>query len=128
MKPPIEFPSKGTETPMPEPLRSVQVVTQETLAGQLLGHPDHPAISVELYGSLRIRSGQTSVTVRADTIRAAMKLLLAAKPELTRLLPELERLPESHRFSVNGLTVTTNLDTPLTDGDRVVLFSASVGG
>jgi molybdopterin converting factor small subunit len=83
---------------------------------------------VELYGSLRIRAGQAAVAMRADTIRTAMELLLEARPELKRLLPGPERLPETHRFSINGLTVTTDLDTFLSDGDRVVLFSASVGG
>jgi molybdopterin converting factor small subunit len=89
---------------------------------------DHPAIRLELFGSLRIRSGQTHVPMRADTIRTAMTALLKSHPALVRLLPPIEELPESHRFSINGTVVTTDLDTPLQEGDNLMLFSATVGG
>jgi molybdopterin converting factor small subunit len=92
----------------------------------LSGNP--PAVHVELYGSLRMRSGQASIALRANSIRTALSLLVETLPELKRLLPTVEELPLTHRFSVNGHTVTTDLDTPLHDGDHLVLFSASVGG
>ncbi len=97
-------------------------------AEPLPGASAHPAVRVELYGSLRIRTGQADVALRADSIRTAMGVLREARPELKRLLPLVAQLPETHRFSINGHAVTTDLDTPLREGDHVVLFSASVGG
>jgi molybdopterin converting factor small subunit len=85
-------------------------------------------VFVELYGTLRIRTGQASVPVHAATIRAAMRALAETRPEIGRLLPPVEQLALTHRFSINGRGVTTDLDTPLVEGDRLILFSASVGG
>lgn len=92
------------------------------------GAAAHPAVSVELYGTLRLRSGRPAVALRADSIRTALRLLREALPELGRHLPPENELPHTHRFSINGSAVTTDLDTPLREGDHVVLFSASVGG
>ena len=92
------------------------------------GAAAHPAVSVELYGTLRIRTGRPALALRADSIRTALRLLREALPELARHLPPEEELPHTHRFSINGGAVTTDLDTPLREGDHVVLFSASVGG
>ena len=92
------------------------------------GSSAHPQVRVELYGSLRIKTGRPAVTLRADSIRTALRGLLASVPEAARILPPEDELPRTHRFSINGAAVTTDLDTPLREGDQLVLFSASVGG
>lgn len=88
----------------------------------------HPAVTVELYGSLRLKSGRELVPMRADTIATAVAVLRRACPPLSRLLPDGDALTENFRFSINGRTVTTDLSAPLREGDRLILFSASVGG
>jgi molybdopterin converting factor small subunit len=113
---------------MSEAVRMAQRHTPASRTERQWGAPGHPAVSVELYGTLRIRTGRTAVALRADSIRTAMRVLVEAVPGLTRLLPPEEELPSTHRFSINGSAVTTDLDTPLREGDHLVLFSASVGG
>ena len=49
-------------------------------------------------------------------------------PELTRLLPAPDELAGYYRFAINGETITVDMDYALTEGDRVILFSATVGG
>ena len=100
----------------------------ESLTRRGLCSPEHPAVSVELYGSLRIRSGQSRIELRADTIRTAMEVMLRVHPALAKRLPPVHQLTENHRFSINGHVITTDLDTPLKEGDHLILFSASVGG
>jgi molybdopterin converting factor small subunit len=92
------------------------------------GAAAHPAVTVELYGTLRIRAGRPAVALRSDSIRTALRLLREALPALARHLPPEADLPRTHRFSINGGAVTTDLDAPLREGDHLVLFSASVGG
>jgi len=101
---------------------------RDALTRQGLCLKEHPAVSIELYGSLSIRSGLARVALRADTIRGALSVLVLAQPTVARLLGPLDKLAEYHRFSINGRAITTDLDTPLKEGDRLVLFSASVGG
>jgi hypothetical protein len=88
----------------------------------------HPAVTVELYGSLRLKAGRELVPMRADTIATAIMVLRRAHPPLSKLLPEGDALTENFRFSVNGRAITTDLSAPLHEGDRLILFSASVGG
>lgn len=88
----------------------------------------HPAVTVELYGSLRLKAGRAVVPMRADTIATAVVVLRRVCPPVARLLPEGDALTENFRFSVNGHAVTTDLSAPLREGDRLILFSASVGG
>jgi molybdopterin converting factor small subunit len=109
-------------------LLSADETNRAALTRRGLCSQEHPAVSVELYGSLAIRSGQSRVALRADTIRTALAVLLLAQPNLARLLGPPETLAENHRFSINGRTITTDLDTPLKEGDHLILFSASVGG
>ena len=101
---------------------------RDQLIQQGICQPDHPAIRVELFGTLRVRSGQSYVPMHANTIRTAMSALMRSHPGIARLLPPLDQLSDSHRFSINGKTVTTDLDTPLREGDTLLLFSATVGG
>jgi hypothetical protein len=101
---------------------------REDLIRQGICRADHPAVEFELYGSLRLRTGVATVPLRADSIRTAVTALLRLQPALQRVLPPVDSLPDSHRFSINGAAVTTDLDAPLRDGDHLILFSASVGG
>ena len=116
-------PSEGGKT-----LITPDEVTRQALTERGLGSREHPAVSVELYGSLAIRSGKSRVALRADTIRTALAVLAAAEPILARLLGPAAKLAETHRFSINGRTITTDLDAPLKAGDHLIVFSASVGG
>lgn len=87
-----------------------------------------PAVIVELYGNLRIKSGCSQIPLHASTIREAIALLYRVLPRAERLLHRPEEITEHFRFSINGHEVTTDLDHRLRDGDRLILFSASVGG
>ncbi len=88
----------------------------------------HPAVTLELFGSLRLMTGRDVLPMRADTIGTAVTVLKRVCPQALRLLPEGAALSENFRFSINGHTVTTDLATALREGDHVILFSASVGG
>jgi molybdopterin converting factor small subunit len=90
--------------------------------------PAHPAVTVELYGSLRLKAARDAVPMRADTLATAVSIVKRVCPPLARLLPDGAALAENFRFSINGRTVTTELATLLAEGDRVLVFSASVGG
>ena len=89
---------------------------------------DAPAISLELYGGLRLRTGCEVLPLKAGTVGAALEALRRIFPAAERLLPADGELGEYYRFSINGRTVTTDLEQPLAEGDRLILFSASVGG
>ena len=89
---------------------------------------DHPAMTLELYGSLRIKTGCALLPLHAERIETAFAALRRIFPEAERILPEVSDMGEHFRFSVNGRTVTTDLAQPLSEGDHLILFSASVGG
>ncbi len=89
---------------------------------------DAPAVSLELYGGLRLRTGCEVLPLHAETVGAALEALRRIFPVVERLLPNPEELGEYYRFSINGKTVTTDLEQRLVEGDRLILFSASVGG
>lgn len=100
---------------------------------EALGHhgfcdPAHPAITLELYGNLRIRTGCGTLPIRADKVDTAFRVFRAVYPEAAKWLPENDSLPEHFRFSINGGEVTTRLDHPLNENDQLILFSATVGG
>lgn len=86
------------------------------------------AVTLELFGSLRIRTGAADLPIHADTVGRALQALRRICPETEKLLPPEGELGEHFRFSINGQTVTTELAHPLREGDRLILFSATVGG
>jgi molybdopterin converting factor small subunit len=104
------------------------VADRQALVASGVCLPAHPGVTVELYGSLRLKTGRDQVPMRADTIGTALAVLRRALPQAERLLPRGPALAENFRFSVNGRSVTTDLATELLEGDRVIVFSASVGG
>ena len=95
-----------------------------------LGYCDgaRPAVSLELFGGLRLKSGCRMLPMHAGTIGEALEVLSRVYPKAGRLLPRPEELGRHYRFSVNGTDVTTDLAYPLGENDQLILFSASVGG
>jgi hypothetical protein len=87
-----------------------------------------PAVTVELYGSLRLKTRCASLPLRAASIGEALAVLLRVCPRLESLLEPSEAADAHFRVSINGRTVTTERAHPLREGDRLILFSASVGG
>ncbi len=101
---------------------------RRALAWLGLCDPAAPAVTLELYGNLRIRTGCAGLPIHAGTVAAAVAALFRVHPEAGRLLGPPERLGEHFRFALNGEAVTTDPEYPLRAGDRLVLFSAAVGG
>lgn len=98
-----------------------------------LGHlgycdPSHAAVTLELVGNLRVRTGCALLPIHGDTIGTACAVLRRVVPETERLLPGEDELTRHFRFAINGGEVTNDLAHPLRDGDQLMLFSATVGG
>ena len=87
-----------------------------------------PALVLEAFGGLRIRTGCGRLPLRAGTIGEALAVLLRVYPAAKRFLDSEDTASEHYRFSLNGHQVTRDLNTPLSEGDHLILFSASVGG
>ena len=88
----------------------------------------HPAVTLELYGNLRIRTGCGELPIHGDSVRTVCRVLQRVYPESCKWLPEPEQLAEHFRFSINGGEVVAELDHPLRENDHLILFSATVGG
>ena len=101
---------------------------RKALIAQGVCDPAHPAVTVELYGSLRLRSGRAEVPLHADSIRRAVQVLCRALPQMALALADGNELSTHFRFSINGQRVAGDLGLPLRAGDHLIVFSASVGG
>lgn len=87
-----------------------------------------PAVTVELYGGLRLRTGCRALPLHAGTVAQALDVLCAVYPKAARLLAA-DGAGEGHyRYSLNGRDVTADAGHPLQAGDHLIVFSASVGG
>ncbi|AKT41841.1 MoaD/ThiS family protein [Chondromyces crocatus] len=85
-------------------------------------------VVIELYGVARLRAGHDHVEVEASSLGEAIQALGARCPALSPHVVEGPRLSPSYLVAVNGRHLTADPDTPLAEGDVVVLLSADAGG
>ena len=85
-------------------------------------------ITIELYGIPRLRAGAGRVGVEAATVAGALAALAAAAPGLAGSVLAVGRVPPEYRLSLNGDRFISDPDTPLADGDVLLLLSADAGG
>jgi molybdopterin converting factor small subunit len=79
-------------------------------------------VEVEFYGLARRRAEVAGTAVVADTVRAALA-------EVAHAFPALNDLRGKHFLvSINGERFVTDVNEPLLDGSRLIIFSADAGG
>jgi sulfur-carrier protein len=85
-------------------------------------------VIIELYGVARLRAGREAIEVAARSLGDALLALGAACPALEPLVVAGGRLGPGWLVALNGAQITADAETPLGDGDVVVLVSADAGG
>jgi len=86
------------------------------------------AIAIELYGVPRLRAGTRRVTVEAATLAAALDGLGRACPGVVGAVVSRGHVLPAYRLSLNGERFVSDPETPLVEGDVLLLLSADVGG
>jgi molybdopterin converting factor small subunit len=86
------------------------------------------AVTIELFGIPRRRAGVAAVSVRARTMAEAVRRLEEAYPGLAGLVTSDGMLSPQVLLSLDGTRFTGNLEQELSDGARLLLFSADAGG
>jgi molybdopterin converting factor small subunit len=82
---------------------------------------------VELLGIPRERAGVSDLDVHAATLGELLSALAHRHPALGELIAG-DRLHPSLAANLNGDRFVSDPDTPLVDGDHVLILSADVGG
>lgn len=85
-------------------------------------------MTIELYGAPRLRAGTARLTVDADTLAGALDALSLACPALAGAVVSRGRALPAYRVSLNGERFVSEPETPLSEGDVLLLLSADVGG
>jgi sulfur-carrier protein len=85
-------------------------------------------ISVELYGVPRLRAGTKLMRVEASTLGQALVELGRICPALEESVLHQGRLHEAFQLSLNGDRFVSDPQTPLQEGDVLLLLSADAGG
>jgi sulfur-carrier protein len=85
-------------------------------------------IAIEFYGVPRLRAGTGLLHLEASSVGQAMCELGRVCPALAHsvLCPEL--LHSVYKLSLNGERFVSDPETPLAEGDVLLLLSADVGG
>lgn len=89
---------------------------------------DLPAIRLELYGVPRARAGASELTVPARTLGEALAELERRLPVLRDVCVIGGRLKPGYLVNINGQRFTSDVATPLADGDSILILSADAGG
>lgn len=87
-----------------------------------------PRIRVEFYSIPRVRAGVAAVSLQASTLGAALSQLQVQYPGLSPECIRDEGLAPGYLACLNARQFTTDLSTPLHEGDTVLILSADVGG
>ena len=85
-------------------------------------------IHVELFGIPRTRAGVRCVDIEACNLQELFLELDRALPQLRDVCLEDGRLKPGYLANINGRTFVTDDQTPLSDGDSVLILSADAGG
>jgi len=89
-------------------------------------------VHIELYGVPRLRAGTARLTVEVRSIGEVLGALARACPALARNVLEVQqglgRVHPAYRLSLNGDRFVSASETPLADGDTLLLLAADVGG
>ena len=85
-------------------------------------------IHIELFGVPRLRAGVHRLAIEADSVGQALRSLARECPSLADSIGAEDRLHPAYRLSLNGETFLTDPETPLNEGDVLLLLSADVGG
>ena len=82
-------------------------------------------VHIELYGVPRLRAGTARLTVEGRSIGEVLGALARACPALARNVLEVQkglgRVQPAYRF-------VSDAETPLAEGDTLLLLAADVGG
>jgi sulfur-carrier protein len=85
-------------------------------------------IAIELYGVPRMRAGTGLLHLEASTVGQALRELGRVCPALRDSVLRPELLHAVFKLSLNGERFVSDPETPLADGDVLLLLSADVGG
>jgi len=85
-------------------------------------------IRIELFGLARRRVGLPVIEVEARTLGEALREALAQQPGLGDCCTPSGQLRATFVANLNGRRFVTQFETPLEDGDAVLLLSADAGG
>ena len=85
-------------------------------------------VTIELYGTARLRVGQAEVTVSASTPAVALAAAVRECPAFAALLRPDGWVASAYLLSVNGEKFVTEPNETLRPGDRLVVLAADAGG
>jgi molybdopterin converting factor small subunit len=85
-------------------------------------------ITIELYGVPRLRAGVRRLTLDATTLGTALSGLGRMCPALDGSVVREGRVHSAYRLCLNGEHFVTDSQTPLADGDELLVLAADVGG
>jgi sulfur-carrier protein len=85
-------------------------------------------IAIELYGVARLRAGTGFVRLEASTIGQALRELGRVCPALEGSVLNRGMVEPVYKLSLNSDHFVSDPDTPLDDGDVLLLVSADAGG
>jgi molybdopterin converting factor small subunit len=85
-------------------------------------------IAIEFYGVPRLRAGRASVQLEASTVGEALEKLWRVYPAMGDSVLRHGTIHHDYKLSLNGDRFVSDPETPLNDGDVLLLLSADVGG
>lgn len=86
------------------------------------------SVTVEFFGVARERAGQSSIDVTAGSLGEALTEVATRCPQLAGACLQGNRLSPTFIANINGREFVKDPQTPLSDGDRLLILSADVGG
>lgn len=85
-------------------------------------------VQVELFGIVRVRAGTAMTTAEGNCLGEVLRDLASRFPSLADCCVEDGRLRPGFTANLNGARFVTAPETPLQDGDTLLLLSAEAGG
>ena len=85
-------------------------------------------VVIEFFGIPRLRAGTNMAWLNAETVAQALRELGRLYPTLADDCLAVGNVPAAYRLSLNADRFVSDPETPLSDGDTLLLMSADVGG
>jgi len=85
-------------------------------------------VTIELFGIPRARAGVAVATVNGKCLGDALADLASQFPGLAESCIEGRKLRPGYRANLRGERFVTDPETPLTDGDTLLLLTLDAGG